>query len=161
MNSNKEFIENISLSCFSNLKIHNTVCQYTECNPPNKIIQIICKKSFSLVASSFKTELDLICKDEHNNIYIALIFHQKITKELIIKKIKVLIVDIKTYGNGIQFYIIPIEISGRIFKPNITVESKMEYREKDFSPGKFFYSVSNNIININNLNKNNFIKFPR
>ena len=37
----------------------------------------------------------------------------------------------------------------------------MEYREKDFSPGKFFYSVSNNIININNLNKNNFIKFPR
>ena len=80
---------------------------------------------------------------------------------MIIKKIKVLIADIKTYGNGIQFYIIPIEISGRIFKPNITVESKMEYREKDFSPGKFFYSVSNNIININNLNKNNFIKFPR
>ena len=29
---------------------------------------------------------------------------------MIIKKIKVLIADIKTYGNGIQFYIIPIEI---------------------------------------------------
>ncbi len=160
MNSIKESIENIPLSCFSNLKMHRIVCQYKGCNPPNKMIQIICKKGFSLVTSSFKTELDLICKDENNNIYIALIFHQKITKELLKEKLKILIADIKTYGNSIQFYIIPIEINGKMFKPNITVDSKMEYIEKNFIPGKFFYSISNNIIDINNLNKNNFIKFP-
>lgn len=140
------------------LTFHNTTCEYQANNPPNKIIQIICKKSFSLATSNFKTELDVICKDNDNNIYIALIFHQKITSELLVKNLKILIRDIQTSTSNIQFFIIPIEIIGIMYKPNITIDANMEYLKQIYNKDKYFYKILNNVIDINKLGKINFIK---
>lgn len=152
MNSDKQYLQNITLACFSNFRPHNTTCEYKGNNPPNKIIQIICRKSFSLATSNFKTEQDVICKDD-NNIYIALVFHQKVTKDLVTSKLKILIREIKMLGSCIQFFIIPIEIIGIMDKPNITIDSKMVCLEE-----QHFYKILNNVIDINKLDKKNFIK---
>lgn len=56
-------------------------------------------------------------------------------------------------GSCIQFFIIPIEIIGIMDKPNITIDSKMVCSEE-----QHFYKILNNVIDINKLDKKNFIK---
>ncbi len=161
MQNKKSYPISFTLSCYNNQSSFTISHLYKTFNSPAKEIQFSCKNSFSLFTSNFKTERDLICVDEgnSNNIYILLIYYQKITKDLLLDNLKKLIFEIKKIKKGKEtFFILPIELIGIHLKPKITVDLKMHYDEIEYTTGKNYYKILNNYININELNKHNFLK---
>lgn len=161
MQNKKSHLNNFSLPCYSNQNSFTITHLYRTFNLPSKEVQFFCKNSFSLFTSNFKTEKDLICVDEENsnNIYILLVYYQKITKDLLFDNLKKLIFEIKKIKKQEEtFFILPIELIGTHLKPKITVDLKMHYNEIAYTSGKNYYKILNNYININELNKHNFLK---